>query len=598
MSLEEKCDKQKRETGKLTGKISCTLTTLTPMFIPISADSSDFYHYPTKSNQEKDDLFRPIIPGSEIRGAIRSVFEAAFNGCLSQVNEKPFHRRSMDVKKAGLLYKENGKWKLEECERVMLNTTFESVYQKDKQGKMIYHGKHIRKSEIETGKEIYIEKSARKYKNRGFMSYVVENYLFKKKEGYQKGVIYIGEPFGDKKHHESVFIEKKDSRKWGITNTKIDSLIKVIDLYHENYENDKSSKPPNKPYKNYIEKLKGATKNRKIPVYYSEEKNSSIGHLAPAIFSQEVFERTLDSILEKNGGYTPCSCQDNICLACHLFGFVKNKEMQASRIRFSDAESNKEIKQSKSITLPALGTPKPGAVEFYTKKVDSAEYWTYDYKANYDRKKKKGIREKLLLKDIQIRGRKFYWHHELKKEDWKKGVNPSMEAEVRPIEKGNNFTFELYFERLTEDELAQLCNVLDINCSNGYAHKIGRAKPLGFGSIQIGIKDIKTRGIDKTGAFSLEIRKREDLLNYQTLKNSELLEILKFEPQLYRKPVSYPKIKTQKVPKTANDEASHQWFNKNSKNKRKFKDFLPTIVEETSNDTEWAKRKWLKVLKD
>lgn len=70
---EGECDKKKRETGILTGKITCTIETLTPLFIPDSQNKEKFFHYP--------DDEKPVIPGSEIRGTIRSVFETAFKGC-------------------------------------------------------------------------------------------------------------------------------------------------------------------------------------------------------------------------------------------------------------------------------------------------------------------------------------------------------------------------------------------------------------------------------------------------------------------------------------------------------------------------------------
>lgn len=579
VSLGEECDKKKRETvGDLTGKITCKLTTLTPMFIPNEKDSTNFYCYPT---EDAGDLFRPVIPGSEIRGAIRSVFEAAFNGCLSQVNDKRFHRRSMDVKKPGLLYRENGEWVLEESERIMLNTSFPEEYKRKK------HGKYINKSEIETGKEIYIKRSNQKYKNIRYTPYVVSDYCFKEKEGYTKGIVYIGEPFRNskRKHHESVFIEKNRSKRWRIRENQIDSLENVIDLYHENHKGEGG-----KPYENYIQTVKGARKNRKVPVYYSKIDGENIAHLAPAIFSQEVFERKLESILDEHGGYTPCSCKNDICPACHLFGFVKNKEAQASRIRFGDAISNNKIEQSDIKRLPALGAPKPGAVEFYAKKMKPGTYWTYDYVKNGKK------RAKLSTGDLEIRGRKFYWHHESKLEEPEEENDSEMIVKVRPIKKGNSFTFNLYFERLTKKELAQLCNVLDINDSGEYAHKIGRAKPLGFGSVQIKIGAIQTRSIDrKTGQYFFKNEARKKYFDNQIPQNSELLEILKFKPVLHGKPVSYPKVKGKGNHEKSNEIASHQWFNNNNCNKKKFIKFLPTIGEETSNNDTSVKHKWLTV---
>lgn len=85
-------------TGKLlTGRLDYTLTTDTPLLIPDTAkavrdEKIDHKCYP---------FFRlpggtPTIPGSEIRGAIRAVYEAATDSCLSVLRDStdfPFSQR-------------------------------------------------------------------------------------------------------------------------------------------------------------------------------------------------------------------------------------------------------------------------------------------------------------------------------------------------------------------------------------------------------------------------------------------------------------------------------------------------------------------------
>lgn len=300
-------------------------------------------------------------------------------------------------------------------------------------------------------------------------------------------------------------------------------------------------------------------------------------------------KNTLIEIIKENGGYEPCLCGGSICSACHLFGFVNGKESKASRVRFSDAESNIEIYRLEKMILPVLETPHPDTVEFYTKRVEGADSWTYN------RKKQKGKSKGLKLDEIQIRGRKFYWHHKPIRSAW----NGSKEEKVivNPIGTHKEFSFVIYFERLTEKELAQLCNTLDINYSDEHAHKIGRAKPFGFGSAQIQIETIKIRNIDqKTGEFSLYIKERKDFFNNRIPEKSELLSLLEFQPELHGKPVSYPKIKVNSRGGSINEQASHQWFTQN-KNNGKFDQLLPTVDEEISIETGRKHGKWLKVLR-
>ena len=105
----------------LTGRLDYTLTTDTPLLIPDSAkvvkdEKIDHKRYP---------FFRlpdgtPAIPGSEMRGAMRGVYEAVTNSCLSVLldsTEEPFSQRlpsTNGFKDHGLLGidPETGEWVL------------------------------------------------------------------------------------------------------------------------------------------------------------------------------------------------------------------------------------------------------------------------------------------------------------------------------------------------------------------------------------------------------------------------------------------------------------------------------------------------------
>ncbi len=536
--LSGECDKQKRQAGNLTGKIECTIETLTPTFIPMrepkenGEEAPEFFHYPQDP--------RPVIPGSEIRGAIRSVFEAAYNGCLSQINKKAFHRRSMEPKKPGLLYKSDGKWLLVECERLS----------------KIYHNVNT----LEEGKP------------------------------YQQGYLHLGEKGPDGKHI-FLFRPRKNVKAYEICESTIQILENVLQLYEKNNKNN-NEHSGYASYKQLFDIINKPHTDVRLPVYYSKFGDNKINHLAPASLSQEVFQNTLQDILNKQGDHAPCTCKNRLCPACHLFGFVTENELQASRIRFSDGTAGQEVSMADKITLPALGQPKSGAVEFYTEHfginhTGNYNYWTYDYRKQGNR------RLPLTPSELKIRGRKFYWHHSPEEYTLKQKVEDSMERTIKPVDKGQKFTFTVYFESVSEDEIAQLCNVLDINHSNQHAHKIGRAKPLGFGSIRIKICDIFIRKINEdTGEINMEKTSREEWRNY-LIKNDELLAILNCKTFMNSGQISYPKVESNKNSENSNDSASHQWFNKNSDKKSRINNVLPTISEEVSSN----QHKWLKVKK-
>ncbi|WP_042473171.1 TIGR03986 family type III CRISPR-associated RAMP protein [Bacillus ndiopicus] len=559
--LEGKCDKQERRNGEFTGVIECNLQTLTPTFIPNNIETSqEFFHYP----QDK----QPIIPGSEIRGMIRSVFEAAFNGCLSQVNKGAFHRRSMEKKQAGLLYKKDGVWKLQEADPVKL-----------KEKPYLTKSKKLQEAQL-------------LYSKNNKLFYDIQENI-----DYKEGYVHLSE---QGIHGKPIFVFQPKDKVYDLEEKDINSLITVLEIYQKN-RNSEESKGKFRDHSGYVEYkniLMGLRDNKaegimKLPVYYVITSNK-VSHLAPAVLSQEVFENTLLSILKHQGDYEPCTCQSKICAACHLFGFVSEQFMQASRIRFSDAVPREGVESFEEIIrLPALGEPKPGTIEFYAEKIVGAKYWTYDYKTNQVEE----TLDSIAPNDIKLNGRKFYWHHkpntEKYKEDAKKTKKSKMEYDVKPIKGNGSFTFNIYFEKLSEQEINQLCNVLDINSSKKHAHKIGRGKPLGFGSVCIEVNSIKVRTIDgATGLYSYTEKSRVDNKLYNIHEHSDLLQILACEPNLPKGAISYPKVAPKKSNGKPNDIASHQWFNKNNKNKKEIKRTLPTIKEETSNN----KYLWLKIL--
>ena len=85
----------------LTGKITCHITTVTPLFVSDAHDiEPDENHPEHKSYQffrlpNEQDVLEPALPASSLRGMLRSVFEAVTNSCFS-VFEKDEERNKQD----------------------------------------------------------------------------------------------------------------------------------------------------------------------------------------------------------------------------------------------------------------------------------------------------------------------------------------------------------------------------------------------------------------------------------------------------------------------------------------------------------------------
>lgn len=646
--------------GSLTGYLDCRLKPLSPLFIPNTtndkalpapatfsedrskgfpkgARSYDFFSYSDLRGKSAPDILAnpslPVIPGTEIRGTVRSVFEAAFNGCMASVYlERPLGRRSGKPKNAGILRKnkEKNEWEITPCRRWMLNTTFRD------EEKAKRHGQYVDSLAYEKWKEgqpLYVKRVdyTKQLKNGQTLQIpLVTEWKETVQAGpeWELGYLHKGEKFGSKKHHEAVFVEIKNSNRICVDKADVKRLEEVLRQYRDINMNIRAKQALKQKlhegHKISAEQAwyKGYEINEeRTLVYYNEDKNNL--YLAPACISKEVFSQSIGRLLQQQGGYQPCESRDYVCSACALFGMIpkgpdQSEEVvgkaRASRVRFEDATLLKPPKAEQigrcylaEMTLPELGEPKPGAVEFYTlppseKQPSSAfyKYWTYDYQME-------GNRRRPLSEDQpKLRGRKFYWHSDA----WKKYVHnqeapTEMRQMIRPLKPAEGpeededmlFGFRVYFENISEEELNQLCWALtfqDADC----AHKIGRAKPLGFGSVQLQVEQIYRRQINReSGEWSLEPWKLKEF----PIESTAAIAALKVMTNWQQRPkaeVCYPKgqADSQSVG-GKNASASHQWFtaNRGTINKPAFAKVLPKPEEEMAGKD--PEGRWLYELK-
>ena len=130
ISLGEECTRNTQSEGNITGYLNCILTTKTPLIMldTNSGDKEKITRMVNGEPKEEDHKYfkevfqmngKPAIPGSELRGMIRSKFEILTNSCLSAVKlDQEFTGRSkFPLKKAGLLVKENDTWKLYKADK-------------------------------------------------------------------------------------------------------------------------------------------------------------------------------------------------------------------------------------------------------------------------------------------------------------------------------------------------------------------------------------------------------------------------------------------------------------------------------------------------
>jgi len=159
---------------------------------------------------------------------------------------------------------------------------------------------------------------------------------------------------------------------------------------------------------------------------------------------------------------------------------------RAGRVFFSDAKftgSDDGLWLSDHpTTLHTLGTPKPTTFQHYL---------VQDRRSRHDPNNAASLAHYGTTPDeTAIRGHKLYWHKgdrlDLEATP-KEREHPKQLTQVRPVKPGVHFAFTIRFENLSDIELGALLWTLSLPGAENkqYAHKLGMGKPLGMGSVYL-----------------------------------------------------------------------------------------------------------------
>lgn len=494
-----------------TGVIEYTITAKSPLFIPNTSNedafqcgvkdhkSYDFYSYTTltEGKNHKNEYYEPVIPGSELRGMLRSVYETLTDSCMGVLNESTYPTmRIGEAYQAGLLKRLSGGG-------YELVTAEDCIYRKEKgtdaKGKPRYALLYKEEQLPEGAKVFFCRKKRYKEdfgKKRELKSLIREVSTVKDGEHKEEGYLIKGEADGSlgKKHNCHVFIPKEGTGT-SLKSEDIDRLQAVLKAYREEPSAEKKYAEYQKELNVFL-KGKG---NDYFPVYFSKVGGKYL-YLAPACFSKEA---AVHSLKDLAGVWAPCE-GGAVCPTCALFGMIggKGTEYGGSKIRFADARVSLPEENASSdwaayfdeiVTLEALGAPRLQNVEFYLERPDGAVFWNYDYYIM------NGGAEVIPYK-ATLRGRKFYWHQRgkvLRTDVEKNNLNKT----VRPVKSGITFTGKLFFDGISYKQLNQLLWILNggneaEQPETGHiAYKLGMGKPLGMGSVELKVTKLSERTI-------------------------------------------------------------------------------------------------------
>jgi CRISPR-associated protein (TIGR03986 family) len=494
------CDKthnyreERASSGLKTGWIECKLTTITPIFIPNTTNekiannyegkSYDFYsEIDLKGSRSPEAPAAPVIPGSELRGMLRSAYEAVTNACLSTTDDDHIlYKRTTTPGKPGVIKKDSatGNWTVQPCQRIGIAAW--RKYNKTANAQDTQDFSTTIASTPE-GKILNFAQSNDQYKNRDNRPCF---HFVTRLAGPEKGALHIGETF-QRKHHESVFKET-NAKALPITIEDLQNYIANIRLYRDDRVNQSLGGHTGYAHLDITD----IARLENMPVYYAPHNQRM--YLSPAAIGREVFHNRLKDLMgATTTPYTPCTKLEELCPGCVLFGIAGKDAAAVSRLSVTKAtfcKENNKVPTYLEPMIPAeLASPKPSATEFYLKPPNpKANLWNYDYAGNWG---EGGFNEVAYTPEIQ--GRKFYWHGNGTVKRHQGDPDPKRHILIRPLDKGNTFDFKIHFNSITQAELDRLCWVLTIGGSKAHGHKIGMGKPIGLGSIQIEVTDIKIR---------------------------------------------------------------------------------------------------------
>lgn len=498
------------EQDRHTGVITYQITTKTPLFIPNTSNENAFlcdvaehksydffsYHELKAGIDHKDNPMEPVIPGSELRGMIRGIYETLTDSCVSVFNDELYpERRTGDIFAPGLIRKvvdaETKKigYELYKAESYQYSRAFGKDETKEySEGAVVSF-----QSEFRNGRNIATQ-----------VKKVEESRLV------AKGYLIKGEAFGRRKKHCYIF---QPSQKGCIM--KLDDMtIKRLKAVIESYQSQPKQDSYYKEYQKELDIFLRGAGNEYFPVRYSfveDFKNTEkrkLLYLSPAAITKEIANTSLKEVL---GELTKCETYQKRCPACDLFGMIGNDHNEAigTKVRFSDARVT-TTRSSKAyydgiLTRETLGTPKLSNPEFYLQRPKGADAWNYDY---YIANGQIHLYSKKV--PLKLRGRKYYVHQpevSLPKDVKKTKLNVT----IRPVRTGITFQGKVFFENISQKQMDQLIWILnggseeEVTGEEHLWYKLGSGKPLGFGSVGLQVCSCEERIV------SLE----NDTLNYQ-----------------------------------------------------------------------------------
>lgn len=481
------------------GSLRLKITAESPIYVrngmPRDADETD----PTRNdfNNINGDYF---IPGSSIKGMLRSVVEImSFGRMKNKVNPDRYSVRDFQNTRGenalyplselsqkvecGWLYKVGDEYFIDKCGKpgrishknldVLCGSEKISEYYKNSHNLKDDFGKSAKaKNEKFTfGRHHnFIED----YNSAGRLVYKIDS------SGRRGAIVMTGqasvrnepeEGIPNGKHLEFIFWDKDSSK------TRVPDEI-IQNFFFAYYDHDKTQQKDDWKWRK-----PQLDKGEKIPVFYrthlinGKEEFQDIG--LTMLYKITYNNSILDSINKHQRE------ADSYDLAEAIFGYVEGERALKGRVHIGHAFVSNGAPQPLDLKIEVLAGPKASYYPNYIEQKLNENGTVKRYKTFMD-------------SDAKIRGWKRYPVHsgEVKKNPppvIKGRVNEKVVSKFIPLPKKTEFTLDIAYHNLREEELGALISAITFHNTDGLYHSIGAAKPLGYGKIKITIEDGLTK---------------------------------------------------------------------------------------------------------
>lgn len=533
--------------GRYSGYWDVTLTTRSPLYVRCPMTLAQYAQQQTESaakrergeDRESSDFRRllknlpdffytrqpgePVIPGSSLRGMLRTLVEVAGYGKVRWINNKQLFFRTVDDSAVGKAYNqrmvsgtgrpgdgyrsraEGGFWReiapgphyaIQPC--TVIRVELDEVVQALGAGGVgdLYQGRGpMATPKVHyQGRTVWVQVNAEQdhpHSNGRFMRYRKSpDVKTHAQPGYQQGVLVLTGPMQNK-HMAFVFVPNSSA-------PCIDVPPEMVERFHDE---DQLTQWQERAFADGARKQKGYLCHNE-PVFFLREKGTLRFFGRAQMFRLPYDQSPLDLV--------PIELRrpEDVDLAEALFGYVRTddelKDMAkrglpvprqgekgrayGGRVFVTEAVLRPDQTDVfEEVTVPRiLATPKPTAFQHYLVQT-SDDKTTLKH---YDSQSPQGA-------DTVIRGHKFYWHQGQRvmrdvREADEQWLDPAgvvkaastQHTQMRPVKAGKQFGFRVYFENLSPAELGVLQWIFDVGGGEHFALSLGMGKPLGLGAVQ------------------------------------------------------------------------------------------------------------------